>query len=466
MVGEMKVELTFTRRTAGLALSGLFMTALFPVPSNAQSGIISQEDEKARLSYGFGAATIKAGIATSTEAMAILWSLDGTAAGPVLRAKPGELCEITVTNNIEASLSLHWHGLRSENAYDGVGGLTQDPIAPGQSFTYRLALPEPGTCLIRPCIIGATSEPVGRGLTGMLIIEEPQPPAVDAEICAIIDDWLLSPSGEIEAFTPMPLGRLGNKLTVNGSAVPFVFGGPAGTRIRLRLANACNARAMRIRFDNLKAYVVAVDGQPTEVFEPLKSSLPFCPGNRYDVIFDLPSNTEPTAALIALIGEGQTLMSFRSRATKAGTTKPEIAQLPPNPKLPAVIRLQDAARFIMNIQPVIEKVGSSPQGWSVNNRRGEIGIPSAFAVRRNTPIVLAITNETPVAQPFHINGHCFRMLHPFDDGWDPFWLDTLQIPASSTVRLAFTPDRPGKWLMASTVAERFDTGLWSWFEVT
>lgn len=226
------------------------MPASLSLLSSAQSGMTSKENETARSTYGFSAAAIKAGLVTNTEMVATLWSLDGTAVGPVLRAKPGELCEMTVTNNVEAPISLHWHGLRGENAYDGVGGLIQEPIAPGESFAYRLVSPEPGTCLIRPCIIGATSEPAGRGLTGLLIIEEPQPPVVDTEICAVIDDWLLSRTGEIEPFTPMPLGRLGNKLTINGSGIPFIFGGPAGTRIRLRLANACNARTMRLRFDN------------------------------------------------------------------------------------------------------------------------------------------------------------------------------------------------------------------------
>jgi len=463
----MKVELTFTRRTAGLALSSLLMSAAFPTSTLAQTnGKNLLSEAKPGRAYGVNASPIKVGLLSKAEAVATLWSLDGTAAGPVLRAKPGELCEITVVNDTEALLSLHWHGLRGENAYDGVGGLTQEPIAPGDSFVYRLSLPEPGTCLIRPCIIGATSEPAGRGLTGMLIIEEPQPPAVDTEICAIVDDWLLSASGEIEPFTTMPLGRLGNKLTINGSAIPFSFGGPSGTRIRLRLANACNARAMRIRFDNLKTYVVAVDGQPTDVFEPLRSSLPFCPGNRYDLIFDLPPNTEPTGELVALIGEGQTLMSFRSRTATAGTTKPDITELPPNSRLPAGIKLQEATRLAITIKPILQKDGPSPSGWLVNDRRGEIGMAPVFSVEKDTPIVLAITNDTPVSQPFHINGHCFRLLHPFDDGWDPFWMDTMQIPASTTIRIAFTPDRPGKWLIASTVCERFDTGLWTWFEVS
>lgn len=88
----------------------------------------------------------------------------------------------------------------------------------------------------------------------------------------------------------------------------------------------------------------------------MRSSLPFCPVNRYDVIFDLPSNTEPTTELVALIGEGQTLISFRSRTARPVTAKPEIAQLPANSRLPAEIRLQDATRFAIKLQSIPTKV--------------------------------------------------------------------------------------------------------------
>jgi hypothetical protein len=56
-------------------------------------------------------------------------------------------------------------------------------------------------------------------------------------------------------------------------------------------------------------------------------------------------------------------------------------------------------------------------------------------------------------------------LHPYDDGWDPYFLDTLLVPEYRTVRIAFVAANPGKWLIASTNLERFDAGLWTWFEV-
>ena len=66
-------------------------------------------------------------------------------------------------------------------------------------------------------------------------------------------------------------GRLGNILTVNGARGPFKITAAPGARVRLRLANLCGARIMRIRFDGMKAYVVSVDGQPTDTFQPLRS---------------------------------------------------------------------------------------------------------------------------------------------------------------------------------------------------
>jgi FtsP/CotA-like multicopper oxidase with cupredoxin domain len=80
--------------------------------------------------------------------------------------------------------------------------------------------------------------------------------------------------------------------------------------------------------------------------------------------------------------------------------------------------------------------------------------------------VLKIDNRTLFPQPLHIHGHVVRVLHPLDDGWEPYFLDTIIIPEGKALQLAFLADNPGKWLISSTVAERFDAGLWSWFEVT
>ena len=103
--------------------------------------------------------------------------------------------------------------------------------------------------------------------------------------------------------------------------------------------------------------------------------------------------------------------------------------------------------------------------WTVNGTSGSASAP-LVRVKRGAPVVLTLKNETAFVQPVHLHGHSFRLLHPLDDGWEPYWLDTAQVPENKTIRIAFVADNPGKWLLASTVAERFDSGLWTWIEVT
>jgi FtsP/CotA-like multicopper oxidase with cupredoxin domain len=76
-----------------------------------------------------------------------------------------------------------------------------------------------------------------------------------------------------------------------------------------------------------------------------------------------------------------------------------------------------------------------------------------------------VKNESATPNVIHIHGHCFRALHPFDDGWEPYWLDTIIIPEGKTIRCAFLAGQPGQWLIGSTILERLDGGLSAWFEV-
>jgi FtsP/CotA-like multicopper oxidase with cupredoxin domain len=115
-------------------------------------------------------------------------------------------------------------------------------------------------------------------------------------------------------------------------------------------------------------------------------------------------------------------------------------------------------------QPVY--TGDPQKIWTINGAAGSAGAAPLVRVKRGTPVVLTIRNQAPVPQPLHVHGHSFRLLHVADDGWEPYWLDTLQVPEGRSLPIAFLADNPGKWAISSTVLERFDTGLWTWFEVT
>ncbi|HEY5798185.1 MAG TPA: multicopper oxidase family protein [Bosea sp. (in: a-proteobacteria)] len=469
------------RLTRRDALTGLGAATALPfIPRAAaqtQPGATNSASEPAArtLTAGPAKARLRPAPASDTE----IWAFDGATPGPALRIKQGESLRLTVANKTTNPLSLHWHGLRGEAAMDGVGGFSQPPIAPGESFEYRLKPPDSGTILYRPLVLGGASEPAGRGLSGLLVVEEPEPPPVDLDLPVLVTDWLLADDNALQPFAAnspdgAAAGRLGSWITVNGGSPPQRVPVAPGARIRLRLANACNARIMRLRFDGIKAVVIAVDGQPTESFEPVRSQLPFAPGTRYDLLVDMPTEAGATAIVTALIGSGVPLV----RLVTEGVAKPASTTpmaLKANPTLPAAVRLQDAHRPQIVIEGgakvsadfKLDLAGVDPaRPWRINGGVGDAAGKPLFSVKRGTPIVLAIENRTAFFQPIHVHGHAFRLLHPLDDGWEPYFLDTVQIPESKRLHIAFIAENPGRWLISSTVLERFDRGLWTWFEVT
>jgi FtsP/CotA-like multicopper oxidase with cupredoxin domain len=444
-----------TRRavTAGLATSLIG----FPRAGLAQEASSSLQE--------FTAKPDKLQLRPDAGSEAEAWTFNGSLA-PMLRIKHGSELRLKLRNETALPLSLHFHGVRSPSAMDGVGGLTQEPVAPGQSYEYRFTPPDAGTFLIRPCVLGRSAEPQERGLSGLLIVEEANPPKVDQDLALLVDDWSLSDNGSLMPFEKSddaaPAGRLGSWLSLNGKPTPQRIEAPPGGRLRLRLANACNARGMRLRFDGLKAYVIAIDGQPTSTFEPLRASLPFAPGTRYELLIDLAPEAGATGAMMALIGDGLPLLDIATAGEKRPAL-PAIAPLQANTKLPEAIKLQKATRKDV----VIKGDPKAPNvPWTINGSAGKPTGAPLVKVKRGSPVVLTLTNQTGFMQPLHLHGHSVRLLHALDDGWEPYWLDTVQVPENKTVRVAFVADNPGKWLLASTVLERFDTGLWTWIEVT
>ena len=166
----------FTRRT----LIGGVAAILVPLTSRAetppQQGDVAPEGMRileARKSHQ----RILPDPAGETE----VWGYDGQVPGPVLRAKAGEEIAVRLVNKLDQPTSLHWHGVRIDNAMDGVVGLTQKPVMPGTSFDYRFKVRDSGLYLYRPYVAPFTSEQFARGLYGLLIVDEPSPPEVDRD---------------------------------------------------------------------------------------------------------------------------------------------------------------------------------------------------------------------------------------------------------------------------------------------
>ncbi len=180
-----------------------------------------------------------------------VWGYDGQVPGPLLRAKVGEEIAVRLINKLDQPTSLHWHGVRIDNAMDGVVGLTQKPVMPGETFDYRFKLRDSGLYLYRPFVAPFTSEQMARGLYGLLIVDEASPPEVDRDFALLVDDWRLDNEGMLIGDFGNPAdvggaGRLGSLITANTQPAPITENFAPGARIRLRLANVADARFMFI----------------------------------------------------------------------------------------------------------------------------------------------------------------------------------------------------------------------------
>ena len=149
-----------------------------------------------------------------------VWAFNGTAPGPVLRVRAGERLAVDVENGLDQPTSVHWHGIRIDNAMDGVPGLTQAAIAPGEQFSYDFIAPDPGTYWYHSH--NRSWEQNARGLHGALIVDEPELwRGADRDLVLVLDDWRLARDGAIaDGFGQMMEwahgGRIGNTPTVNG----------------------------------------------------------------------------------------------------------------------------------------------------------------------------------------------------------------------------------------------------------
>ncbi|WP_055702834.1 multicopper oxidase family protein [Streptomyces silaceus] len=115
------------------------------------------------------------------------WAYGDRLPGKEVRVTAGDTLSLTLANHLPQSTSLHWHGIALRNDMDGVPGLTQKNIRPGADFTYRFAVPHPGTYWFHP----HSGTQQDRGLYAPLIVEDPREPLkYDKEWVVVLDDWV------------------------------------------------------------------------------------------------------------------------------------------------------------------------------------------------------------------------------------------------------------------------------------
>jgi len=381
-----------------------------------------------------------------------IWSLSKPASGRDAGLKRGDALEVTLENDLPIPAVLNWHGIEGVPAAEPLAA--RAPVSAGAKETLVIPLRHAGTFMYDLRLLGdgqARPSPARA-----LIVRESEPVTVDRDETLLIEDWRLRPDGTAIAPGIDPAGTT-PVYTVNGLSAADI---PTRTneRVRFRFLNGCQRSVIALKIEGHDVRVMAIDGEPAEPFPARNGAVVLAPGGRVDAFVD--SIGQPGSTSPILLHDGK---EARPIARLVASTEPPIrsAPLPPAPPLPsnglpAQLDLKNATRVDLTLAPQAEWV--TPAGFAAT-------AAPAFRAKAGRTVVLALTNRAEIATVFHLHGHHFRLLDRLDDGWKPFWLDTLAIEPKQTQRIAFSADYTGRWLIETTATDWAAPRLVRWYSV-
>lgn len=418
-----------SRRVLLAGLGGVALTSGLRLPAFAQGKALAQAGATLALGARPVTATLGAGLPQSQ-----IWALDTANSGP-LRFGKGDLA-VTLSNELPAPIVLNWLGIDGAPAASALTG--QAPVPPGGRTSFTLPLRQPGTFLVNAQLLGEAS---GRPTAARALIVEDSPPiAVDRDEVLLIEEWRQKPDGSAIAPGSNPDGTT-VAYTINGQPSLDITA-RANERLRLRFINGCARSPVGLRVENHDVRVMAIDGAPAEPFAARDGQLVLAPGSRIDAFIDA---TRAPGTVSQIILHDGTAPRTIARLVMSSDAPVRAAPLPPadalpSGNLPARLDLQGALRADLPLDLKAQWI--APADFTTT--------PPAYRVKRGRTVVMTITNPTTAATVFRLHGHHFRLLDRLDDGWKPFWLDTLMVDKGQTQRIAFAAEHTGRWLLEAT----------------
>jgi FtsP/CotA-like multicopper oxidase with cupredoxin domain len=370
-----------------------------------------------------------------------------------LRFRRGDQLEIALQNDLPISTVLNWHGLDGVPAVDPLSA--RAPLAAGARENLIIPLRHAGTLLCDLALHGDGAARPTRGLP--LIVGESEPATVDRDEAFLIEDWRLRSDGGAIAPGTDPRDTV-PVYTINGRTaldIPVRI----HERLRFRFINGCQRTVVALKIEGYEVRVMALDGQPSEPFPARGGALVLAPGGRADVLVD--ATTPSGSTSLILLHDGR---EARPIARLVASSEPPIRAAPlpaagplPSNGLPDHLDLKNALRFDLTL--------GGPRAEWVMPANFAGSAPPAFRAKTGRTVVLALTNRAEHATVFHLHGHHFRLLDRLDDGWKPFWLDTLAIESGQTQRIAFAAEYAGRWLLESMATDWAAPRLVRWYSV-
>jgi len=447
------------------------------------------------------------------------YAFNGEAPGPRFRVPQGATFYVRFRNGIDQPATIHWHGVRVKNAFDGSPGVTQPAVLPGGTFVYAVHCPDAGVFWYHDHVREDIALPMG--LYGNIYVEPRTPPAnapPARQEFLILSDLLLDGDSVISYGRDAPnfalMGRFGNVLLVNGEP-RWHLTVAAGEVVRLMLTNVASARTFNISFGDAPMKLIASDlGAYTR--EVMVRSIVIAPGERYivDVMFGKPGD-------VAMVNEVQTVDHFfgvfaanvdtmghvavsgraavAPSATFAALHEDTAAardidryrkffNRPPDEEMVLTTSIHDLPIPVMQFmsvdtlfRPPLEwSDGMSDMNWVATGKEvrwiirdaktGAENMAIAWHYKQGDVIKLRIYNDPssqhPMNHPIHLHGERFLVVER-DGKPNPYlvWKDTAIIPVGSTVDLLLDLSNPGTWMLHCHIGEHVESGMMATIKV-
>ena len=358
------------------------------------------------------------------------WTYNGTAPGPLLRARQGELVEVELINkDVTAGVSLHWHGIDVPNAEDGVPGLTQDSVPPGGRYVYRFRPPDAGSYWYHSHQL--SSEQVRGGLFGAFVVDPPAGPDAGVTDIPVV----------VHTFK-------GQHQTMNGVDRLDRRAVPAGTKVRLRLVNS-DSPTRRFALTGTPFRVSGIDGTPVNGPGEIADKLLVVGGGaRYDVEFTMPGTP------VRLATTGHPDKGLLLSPDGAGDLAAELDGEPLDANsygTPAATEFGPDTRPAQTVEWILDNHftffdGSLRIAYTANGKLFPDVPP--ITVREGDLVRMRFVNRTFVDHPMHLHGHHVLVLSRNGKAasGSPQWLDTVTVHPGETYELMFKADNPGVWM--------------------
>ena len=399
--------------------------------------------------------------------------------GPLLKAKVGDILKIDFKNNLDQPTSIHWHGIKNINKMDGVPYLTQDPIQPGETFSYEFPVNQSGTYWYHAHF--ESWKQVAKGLYGPLVVNDETDDFIEDDIVILADDWRLNKKYQIDEKSFGSLmdwshaGRVGNWLTINGKKSPQ-YSIKENSIARLRFINASNARILKFGSSLKNNNIIAIDG--FAINPMLVKDFTLAPGQRIDLLIN-------TLDLLKVdffeISYTKQLKVFTLNVTKADNKTKDITNinfasnwiLPKSDNAKTIsIRMQGGAMGNLSKANLdgVEKdfrtlATEDKKLWAFNKDIGSYEYLLA-TVKLNQVVILDVWNDTRWPHSMHLHGnHFFVNSKEFKGNNDYILRDTYLMQAGEKAKLIFVADNPGKWLFHCHMLEHAASGMVSYIHV-